>query len=826
MLADVSPNLLEVAPGESCTFAVHITNPTSLIDAYEVSIFGLDPNWVRIPQHRLSLFPAEAGDVEITIMLPTVFPAGYRQLSVHVRSHNDPNEFTLTPLGLVALGQPRLSARVDPVVVTGGSEATFGLVVHNEGNTVVDAVVSVTDPEETAETEVVPATLSMPPGHQEVVQVTVRGRRPWVGAPKVRTFTFAVDSTSHVEAIGTFIQKPRIGRWLLSLLGLLAAAAVFAVVISRMFDNVVDEAGVDKSLLSAALDKGATAGQTTPVNPGVISGKVVLFNNPTQGVAGVKVELFDSGNTKVPLASAATVEGGDYTFGRLSAGKYKIRYSGAGFEDVWFEAGPTAADAKEVEVTLDTPVPLGNVELGGRPGTIKGHVDSVDPTGITATLVVPGSSTNEVDAEVRKIDVSADGAFVFEQVPSPASYELIISKDGFASETRNVVLGAAQTVDGIDIVLRKGGGLIIGRIIDSSPPLGSSGMLGGVTIEATDGTNKISTVSLTAGDVGAFAVRALTTPKTYTLTISRDGYRTETRTVVLLDTRPGDVGTISLARSTGSISGTVTQIGGGPLGGISVSVIVGDKTITTSTASTGNVGTYYIDQLPIPATYTITYSGAALISQVRVQDLDPTNNTGDAKAVDMALGRSIANVVGVVRDVDTGAVAGATVVLSDGTTVRTLVSANDPIGQFEFSSVPPGAYTLTASLPGTSPAVRLVNVVPDQDETVDITLQAQASATGQVLLLDAASNTYKPFAGATVRLYRPADFPGAPSTAIQTVTTDTNGNFLFLTLEAPENFVVAVFQTAPSADPLDSQLILTQPSAQFSVPTFMIPVLF
>ena len=824
MLADVSPNLLEVAPGETCTFAVHIVNPTSLIDAYEVSIFGLDPNWVTVGQ-RLSLFPAESGDVPVTVTLPSVFPAGFRQLSVHVRSHNDPNEFTLTPLGLVALGQPRLSARVDPVVITGGSEATFGLVVHNEGNTIVDAVVSVTDPEETAETEVVPATLSLPSGHQEVVQVTVRGKRPWVGAPKVRMFTFAVDSTSHVEAVGTFIQKPRIGRWLLSLLGLLAAAAVFAVVLSRMFDNVVNEAGVDKGLLSEALDKGATGGQTTPVNPGVVAGKVILFNTRA-GVAGVKVELFDSGNTKVAIASAATVEGGGYTFGRLSAGKYKIRYSGAGFEDLWFEAGPTAADAKEVEVALGKTVTLDDVELGGRPGTVKGVVDAVDLTGITATLVVPGTATGEAAAEVRTLEVSADGAFVFEQVPSPATYQLIVSKDGFATETRTVVLGAAQTVDGIDIVLRKGDGLITGHIIDAAPLPGASGALGGVTVEATDGTNKISTVSLTDGDIGAFALRALSTPKTYTLTITRKGYRSETRTVVLSNAQAFDAGTVALARSTGSISGTVTQIGGGPIGGVSVSVTVADKTITTFTASTGNVGTYFIDELPIPATYTITYSGTGFVNQVRVQDLDPANNTGDATAVDMALGRSNANVVGLVRGVDTGPVAGATIVLSDGTTSRTLVSANDPVGQFAFSSVPPGAYTVTASLPGTSPSVRLVNVVPDHDETLDITLEAQASATGQVLLLDAASNTYKPYAGATVRLYRPADFPGAPSTAIQTVTTDTNGNFLFTALEAPENFVIAVFQTASSADPLDSQLILTQPSAQLSVPTFMIPVLF
>lgn len=820
MLTDISPNLVEVAPGETCSLSVRITNPTSLIDAYQVSIFGLDPNWVSIPEQRLSLFPSEAGDVEVLISLPATFPAGHRQLSVHVRSENDPAAFALTPLSLVALGQPRLSARVDPVVITGGGEATFGLVVTNEGNTTVDAVVSATDPEEKARTVVIPATLSLPPGHQEVVQVTVSGDRPWVGSPKVRMLTFAVDSTTHVEAIGTFIQKPRIGRWILSLMGLLAAAAVFAVVLSRTFDNVVDEASVDKGLLSEALNKDAGDGQTTPVNPGVATGKVILFNTG-EGVAGVKAELYDSGNTKIAIASAATSDGGAYTFGRLAAGKYKIRFSGAGFEDTWYETAPTAADAAEIEVELGKTVELNDVKLGGRPGVVKGTVQADDLTGISAMLVVPGTSIQPTDSEVRKVDVSADGTFLFDQVPSPASYELIVSKEGFASETRNVVLGPAQTVDNIDIVLRKGDGLIIGHLVNAQ------GALGGATIEATDGTAKIATVSLTDGDIGAFALRALTTPQIYTLTISRDGYRTETRTVTLSNAQQFDTGTIALARSTGSIGGTVSQVGGGPIGGVAVSVNVGDKTISTFTASTGAVGSYFIDELPIPATYTITFSADGLVNQVRVQDLDPANNTAEVAGVDIALGRSTAVVQGLVRGADGAPVAAASVVLSDGTKTRTLVTANDPLGRFTFSTVPAGTYTLTASLPGTSPAVRLVNVIADTDQDLDIPLEAQASATGQVLLLSVGNNnTYEPLAGATVRLYRPADFPGAPSTAVATTVTDANGKYTFSALEAPQNFVVAVFQTAVSPDPLDSQLILTQPSTQLSVPTFMIPVLF
>ena len=45
MHADVSPALVEVAPGEKCSLKVRVTNSTATIDAYRVSLFGLDPAW-------------------------------------------------------------------------------------------------------------------------------------------------------------------------------------------------------------------------------------------------------------------------------------------------------------------------------------------------------------------------------------------------------------------------------------------------------------------------------------------------------------------------------------------------------------------------------------------------------------------------------------------------------------------------------------------------------------------------------------------------------------------------------------------------------------
>jgi hypothetical protein len=98
-----------------------------------------------------------------------------------------------------------------------------------------------------------------------------------------------------------------------------------------------------------------------------------------------------------------------------------------------------------------------------------------------------------------------------------------VRKTGFATETRDVVVGPAEAVKGIEIVLREGDGVISGRIQDANGPLG------GTTVEATDGTTKISTVSLTDTDVGFFALRSLPTPATYTVTIKRAGFQSYTK---------------------------------------------------------------------------------------------------------------------------------------------------------------------------------------------------------------------------------------------------------------------------------------------------------
>ncbi len=833
MYAQIEPSQVELSPQGSATLTVHVSNAGSTIDAYEVNVFGLDPSWVSVTPRRLSLFPSESESVALTITLPQSFPSGHRMLSIHVQSENDPTEFTLLQAGMYVAEQPRLQLRIDPAVVTGGTSAGFGMVITNEGNNTVIATPSAIDPEELATITFTPAIVELNPGQREVIQAVVEAKRPWFGQPKIRTFTFVAESTTKSEMMATFIQKARIGRLLFSVLGLLTAAAVFYVVLSQSFNKVVDKTSLDKSSLAAALEQGGDGSTRTPVHPPVISGTVAAFSTGAH-LPGVQADLFAADDTKVPIATEASNNDGVFAFGNVGAGKYKLRLKGAGFAEMWYPDQATAADAKEITTEFNKPVePLAEVKLGGLPGMVAGSVIADNPIGATATLLVPGAIKEE-DAKVQTVKVAADGSFLFAKVQSPATYELVIEQAGFALETRTVRVDPGQSVEGIEMVLRRAGGVISGTVFGSGLPLG------GVTVEATDGTAIVSTVTLTTdAGKGTYSLRGLATPAVYTITVSKAGFTSETRTVELKPEAESPPIDVQLQLATGSIGGTATFADGTPAGGITVAIVGGDTTISTTTISSSpadplQLGTFLAHDLPIPATYTVTFTKTGYGSQVLLVNLDPATGLSDKLDLFVSLDRNVGTVQGQVLGADGRPAAHATVTLNDGTTARTLITADDltvgtartgdipPVWNFEFSNVAFGTYTLTASLTGTTDVVSLVNVTDGATQHVpDIRLAAQASLVGSVTLLDSAG-AFQPMPDATVRLYLATKFPGSFADAAATTVTDKDGLYSFTSLDAPQDFVIAVFPNDNSPDPLDSRLVLTEPSKQVTVSVFQI----
>jgi type II secretory pathway pseudopilin PulG len=807
------PEQLEVNPGETASFAVTVTNTSSVIDAYTVQVFGIDPAWVSTTPDRLSLFPGDVDSMTVNVNLPLDYPSSQRLLALNVRSENDPDDFALAHTEVSVIARSVVDVQIDPPMMQGGRKARFGIVINNTGNAPIVATPVGTDPEALAEFEFLPSTIEVPAGRSAVVQVTARKGRAWLGAPRARTFSLGAETDARTERPATFIQRPRIGRWLISLLGLLAAAAVFAAVLSRTFDSVVDEASVDERLLEEALKSDAAAGGAIPVNPGSATGLVTSLSTES-GVPGIQAELFLADDPTVPIASAATDTDGKYTFGSLEGGTYKVRFTGAGFAPIWYESGLTAANATEIDVELGAETSLGDLVIGGLPGSVSGWVIADDPSGALASLVVQGQIDATTAALVSQVEVSADGSFIFEAVPSPADYTLRVEKLGFATETRALAIDAGQTLDDVEVSLRPDDGVIIGRV-DSA-----EGALGGAMVVATDGSNTISTVSLTVDDNrGWFALRNLASPGRYTVTISREGFGTESRNVVI-DSAGAPQLNVTLARAIGSMSGITSTNDRGPTGGVTVSVAgAAFASATSSISQQGTAGGFLIENIPIPGSYTVTFSKPGYVSQVLLVELDPRSGTANPSGVNVELVMETAVVRGTVFASSGTFAPQAKVKLSDGSTIFEVLSANDSAGTFEFTNIPVGAYTLSASLLGTRETVVPINLQPGGVRVENLTLGTQAAITGRVVEFVAFAEPDQfgelgelvPSPNRTVRLILLSNFPGP---AILPATTDANGEFTFTPIEAGVAYVVAVYAEVASqpSDELDSLQVISQES--------------
>ena len=184
-------------------------------------------------------------------------------------------------------------------------------------------------------------------------------------------------------------------------------------------------------------------------------------------------------------------------------------------------------------------------------------------------------------------------------------------------------------------------------------------------------------------------MRGLVTPATYTVTVNSPGFTTQTPRWSLADGQKLTGVQLTLARSAGSLSGTVTTMPatrrppGWPHGDRRATSVG-----TTITQSAGTVGGWTMAGLPIPGTYTVTFSRADLQPQTVAVNLDPAGNptSGSAGAgaggttSTVAMTSAFAEISGVVSQRSSGrqhrSRRGGAVNLTSGSDTYTVTSAS------------------------------------------------------------------------------------------------------------------------------------------------------
>ena len=799
MRVQATPNRIELSPGSASTVQVEVFNPSDLIVGYDIRAFGIDPSWVRIDGGDLSLFPETSGIVTVTVQAPAELPVGVRDLTIEITSRTPPVETQLVPIALDVVTDRRGAMEVVPGTLNGTSRGRFGLVVRNVGNAPVDFGFSGTDGEDALEFAFDPTYVTVGPGSQVDVAVEVKGRRPLVGNPLPRPFVVTgVGADTPISATGVFVQRPRFPRAAIGLLGLLAAIAVFAAVITAGLGQVVDESKEDSDLALAIVES-QQRGENGP--PGELTGTVRDLSTGER-VTGLTVGVAPADNPVTAVATTATDDGA-FSFSGLRPGDYLLRFSGAGFSEQWFPGVPTVGDAEPVTIISQDTVTL-DLALSALPGRIRGRVIAAEPDGATVTAAVASQELADVaetdlaagGSVVQTSAVSEDGVFDFIGLPSPFEYVIEVSKDGFASQRRQVAVGPGEFIDEVRIPLRRGDGEIQGTVLGLDAGNGTTSPIGNATVTATDGDTFLTTSTLTTGSgdlaEGDFVLRNLPSPATYAVSVEAEGFGTETFTVSLTDGAPAATGrTVTLRPADGVIQGSVTSADG-PLGGVLVEASDGQAVYRTTTASSD--GSYELSGLPVPGSYTVSFSRDGYATTSRAIALDAFQNQRATATVRMtATSGSVVGTVGVRERGEAGPspAGGVTVTMTSGATTLTTTTAHLPagsLGRYRFADVPTGTYSITFSRDGSLPVVLRATVEADGTTTVDADLEPRAALVG--IAVETADGSVVP--GARIRLYRTSEFP---ATVLATTTSGADGVFEFEDLDGPERYTVTAART-------------------------------
>lgn len=632
MRLTVNPVVVTAAIGDPVVLSLEVYNTRPVIDGYRVSLLGLGDIVASSDPPELSLFPETAGTMVVVFTLPAGFPAGQRVIGLKAASVTDPRESAVVEVTLDVAPVTAATLTAEPLLVTAGRRAEVSVTIDNRGNVPLDTTLAASDATAHLHLEVLPAQVTVPAGAIAKAQVVGSGRRPWFGSPVPRQVTVMADTApAPMTAVVTVLQKPVVPRGALTLLSVLAAIALWGLVLLVGVNMAVDRlarSDEEQAVMSGPLPGGRL---------GVVAGTVTALPD-AEGTTVSLLPLPSEAGGPAPSAPAPVVTpaNGEYRIEGVEApGTYQVVFSRAGF----------GTQSKLVELSLGQVLEGVDANLLAGSGSITGTVaDGSGPLGAVSVTADNGTST------VSTVTASSGpvGTFVLAGLP-PGTWAVDFAKDGFGSQSAVVAVAPGQAAQAPPLTLTTGRGSVSGTVFDQTgAPLPDvmvsvSAGTGAVAPIVVPGTSTsvppattttsppapvlASTATLADGPVGAFALSGLPTPGAFTVTFQKPGFLPATATVVLAD-NGNETGLSPILRPvTGSVSGLVTEqvqaappCGPGecPLPGVTVTVTDrnGSEVRTTMSADSpaDMRGRYEIAGLTA-GTYSVTFSRAGYSSQ-------------------------------------------------------------------------------------------------------------------------------------------------------------------------------------------------------------------
>lgn len=532
-----------------------------------------------------------------------------------------------------------------------------------------------------------------------------------------------------------FRQRPFIGRGLLTagiLLTIVAAwAAIFLIGLSKVFANdpMTKEApasffastknpassgnqalaAVSRPQDGGAVPAGALskAGQLPAGTGSTINGTVIAADD-SQPVGRILVRAYRVGpNGLIAMSSTASQVDGTYTLAGLFPTDYYIQFSADGYRTQWYPNQPSQSHAQPITAVAQGVTSGIDASIVGERASVSGTVDAGDTlrpviTTVTARPLL-GPQTGQAVATTK---TQPSGAYRLVGLAAPETYELTFTTPGYQESTLVDDVSGGDARLEPTVMLGASTGQISGVVTSGTAPIG------GARVSTTVGGNALNVLTPTTGQVGAYVLANLPTPATYVITFSSPGNGTTTQVVDLAAGQSRAGLNISLVGGTGSIKGQVMGPGNTGLGGATVAVggavNKSGATPTATTLTTGIPGSFTINGLAVPGSYTLTVTLAGFsVASV------PVELTGNAAAPNVVvhLTAQLGSISGAVLGPDGRPFAGATITATNGQKSLSATSESSD-GGYLIANLDPGSYSLTVTAPGLRQQTALITVSP------------------------------------------------------------------------------------------------------------------
>jgi hypothetical protein len=645
----IDTDLVEVAPGAVATVAVEVANNASVIDGVAARVVGFDDRYVTAQPQLLPLFPDARGQVTLSLAVPPSYPAGLHPLAVEVRSHGARAPSEYVDFNLEVAARPAVTLGARPKLVRARRSARFVLEINNGGNVPLDVNLQAIDVDRSCEYRFSQERVRVDAGSTVAVVLTVRCPRMFTGGEFDRAVT--------VEAAATRLDLPP--------------------------DTIETDAIVRSPSTTLQVR------QRPLVSRGVLTALILA------SIVALWAGAFLLGLTKVfstdPLAKTAPT-----SFFVGTKGSVQFAANATGGND----GAPVGS------LPRDGRVPPG---VGAEvTGTVFARSNRL-PAGRILVEAVRMQGTKPI--VMGSAATQADGTYTMAGL-FPTSYFVKFSATGFKdvwfpsagslAGARSIATAAQGTVNGVNAIIAGEPASIAGKV-DAGDTARS--VITTVTAHPLVGNGKEIPPTQTDAS-GNYVLKDLPAPATYELTFTAKGYRATAITDSVNGGEARSEPAVVLGSNTGKITGIVTD-GEHPLGGATVSTTVNGKPVSVITPTTGQVGTFELDNLVTPGTYVISFSAPGHGTETKIKGLRPGQQLA---GVDAKLRAGTGSVTGVLQAPDGTGIGGATITVGGATTAAGLSPTTTTltaggVGQFAINGlISPGFYTLTATLDGYAPA--------------------------------------------------------------------------------------------------------------------------